>query len=182
MRRQDPLRLRRLGLTLVLAAVASTAVAHAQGAAPKVAVIDSDRIVAESTRGKQALERLKQVQDEKLAQARAMQNEINELRKRIEEGKLSLAPERLVQMNTELEDKVLGFRRFQDDADRELSKLRDENLAIIEKDVLEVINAIGREGGYTLVFNKFRSGLVYADDAVDITDEVIQRFNAARPG
>jgi Skp family chaperone for outer membrane proteins len=29
----------------------------------------------------------------------------------------------------------------------------------------------------TLIFNKFQSGLVYADETIDITDEVIQRFN-----
>ena len=33
--------------------------------------------------------------------------------------------------------------------------------------------------GLALIFNKFESGLVYASDAVEITDTVIQRFNAA---
>ena len=31
----------------------------------------------------------------------------------------------------------------------------------------------------TMIFNKFQSGLVYADEAVDITDDVIRRFNTA---
>jgi hypothetical protein len=33
--------------------------------------------------------------------------------------------------------------------------------------------------GLALIFNKFESGLVYASEAVEITDTVIQRFNAA---
>jgi outer membrane protein len=40
-----------------------------------------------------------------------------------------------------------------------------------------VIDAVGQERGLTLIFNKFQSGLVYADEAVDITDDVIRRFN-----
>ena len=43
-----------------------------------------------------------------------------------------------------------------------------------------VADQIGAERGYTLIFNKFQSGLVYADDAVDITDDVIQRFNTTQ--
>ena len=41
------------------------------------------------------------------------------------------------------------------------------------------INAVGREFGYAMIFNKYQSGLVYADDAIDVTNLVIERFNAA---
>ena len=44
---------------------------------------------------------------------------------------------------------------------------------------MPIIDQIGKEQGLTLIFNKFQSGLVYADDTVDITDEVIRRFNTA---
>jgi Skp family chaperone for outer membrane proteins len=33
--------------------------------------------------------------------------------------------------------------------------------------------------GFTLIFNKFQGALVYADDSVDITDQVIERFDAS---
>ncbi len=33
--------------------------------------------------------------------------------------------------------------------------------------------------GYTLIFRKFESGLIYADEAVDITKLVITRLDAA---
>ena len=41
------------------------------------------------------------------------------------------------------------------------------------------MDALGKEMGLALIFNKFESGLVYASEAVEITDTVIQRFNAA---
>ena len=43
-----------------------------------------------------------------------------------------------------------------------------------------MINEIGAERGFTLIFNKFQSGLVYADDGVYITDDVIRRFNTTQ--
>lgn len=149
----------------------------------KVAIIDSDRIVSDSTRGKAALERLKTLQEQKVAEGRRLQQEITDLRKRIDEGRLSLAPDKLEELRRQLQEKGIAFERFQTDASRQLEEERETALAAIEKDVLVVIDAIGKEQGYTFIFNKFRSGLVFADDATDITAQVIQRFDAsgARP-
>ena len=35
---------------------------------------------------------------------------------------------------------------------------------------MPVINQVGKELGYTLIFRKFESGLIYADEAIDITE------------
>ncbi len=144
----------------------------------KIAVIESERIVTESKEGQQALEQLKQAREQKMAEGRALQDEINELRKRLDEGGNALSEDRQAELRKEYEDKIIAIRRFQDDADRDLAKVRDATLSKIEKEVLEVIDQIGDEGGYTIILNKFQSGLVYADEAIDITDEVIERFNA----
>jgi outer membrane protein len=170
---------RAVGATLLFAivgAVFSVVPAVAQG--QKIAVIDSDRIVMESKRGKAALETIKARQDEKLAEGRAMQQALADLAKRLDEGAQSLSPDRLAEMKKDYEAKAVALRRFQEDADSELNKLRDEALAGIEKDVIGIIDGIGKEGGYSLIFNKFRSGLLFAEDSVDITADVIQRFDA----
>jgi hypothetical protein len=44
---------------------------------------------------------------------------------------------------------------------------------------MPVINQVGKELGYTLIFRKFESGLIYADEAVDITASIIQRLDGA---
>ena len=36
--------------------------------------------------------------------------------------------------------------------------------------------------GYTMIFRKFESGLIYADEAIDITNVVIQRMDTAAQG
>ena len=70
------------------------------------------------------------------------------------------------------------MRRFQDDANRELTKRRDEVLAAVDQKVMPIINQYGQANGYDLIFRKFESGLIYAADAVDITDEVIAALDA----
>ncbi|MDX1632290.1 MAG: OmpH family outer membrane protein [Thermoanaerobaculia bacterium] len=168
-------------LALVVAggiAVGSATAQEVPTGSPKIAVIESERIVAESAEGRAALESLRQLRDQKMQEGQQLQQEIVTLRQRLDEAGNALSQEKQAELRQELEDKTIALRRFQDDADRELAKERDETLAKIEKEVLEVIHEIGREGGYTIIMNKYQSGLVYADDAIDITDRVIERFNA----
>ncbi|MET0620025.1 MAG: OmpH family outer membrane protein, partial [Thermoanaerobaculia bacterium] len=75
------------------------------------------------------------------------------------------------------QEKAIAFKRFQDDATRELDTAQKKELGELERRVFPVINQVGKDKGYTMIFNKFQAGLLYADDAVDLTDEVLKVFN-----
>ena len=121
-----------------------------------------------------SLERLKE-------RIQGKQQEIKDLQAKLTDGRMSLAQDKLSEMEKQLEDKVISLRRFQEDANSELTKKRDQVLAQIDQKVMPVINQIGKEMGYTLIFRKCESGLIYADEAVDITASVIQRLDGAAP-
>lgn len=165
-----------LALLAVLAAPAA-----AQQAAPnlKIGVIDPERIVAESARGKLAVERLNKERDQRLAEGNRMRQEITDLQKRMNDGRLSLGQDKLKQLNDEIEEKTIAIQRYGENAQREMQKLEQEIMDPIEEQILRVINQVGAEQGYTLIFKKFQSGLVYASETVDLTPVVIQRFDAA---
>jgi outer membrane protein len=168
-----------LGLAL---AAALTVPFAAQAQAPaglKIAVIDTERVLLASETGKKALGDLKKLQEAKESELKARQQEIQELQTKVQDGRLSLAKDKLSDMEKQLEDKVIALRRLQDDATRELNKKRDDVLAQIDQKVMPVINQVGKELGYTMIFRKFESGLIYADDSIDITNQVIQRLDGA---
>jgi len=176
-------RLTKMAIAPVVALIAlAGAPALAQSASVKVAVIDVERILIESSRGKAALDEIETLRKQKQAEGETLQKDIVDLRQRLSEGRLSLSEDKINELQKQLEDKTIALKRFQDDANRELSKKRDQVLKTIEDSVFPVINQIGKEQGYTLIFNKFSSGLVYADEAVDITDEVITRYNQGNGG
>jgi outer membrane protein len=181
---------------LCLVSLAGAGRALAQGAAPaagarpaaapagpiKIAVINTEQILLESQTGKKALADLKKVQDQKEAELNAKQEEIKALQAKIDSGRLSLAQDKLADLEKQLEDKVIAGRRLQDDASRDLNKRKDDVLGGIDQRVMPVINQLGKELGFTLIFRKFESGLIYADEAIDITPMVIQRLDSATPG
>ncbi len=170
----------RAALAAVLLCAAGAAPAVAQGL--KVAVINTEQVLLESETGKAALAELRTLREAKEAEGNALQDEVEQIRTRLSEGRLSLAEDKIAELERQLEERGIALRRFQDDANRELNKRRDEILAAIDKKVLPIINQVGEEQGYSLIFRKFESGLVFASDEIDITGEIVRRLDAGAGG
>ena len=166
-------------IVFALAAMVSVPL-FAQAPPARVAVINVQKVLQESTAGKAALEGLKKVQDQKASQAKKMQDDLNSIEGQINSKQLSLSQDKLADLNKQYTDKKVALQRYAQDADRELQEARDRSLADLEQKIMPVIQDLGKEMGFAVIFNKFESGLVYASDAVDITDTVIKRFNDAQ--
>jgi outer membrane protein len=172
-----------LGLALVTPAAPAVAQAAAAPAGvPRIAVIDTEKILLSSAAGKKAVADLKKLQDQREKELVGKAQELKDLQAKINDGRLSLAQDKLADLSKQYEEKEISLKRAQDDATRELNKKRDEMLAQIDERVMPVINQVGKDLGYTLIFRKFESGLIYADEAVDITSVVVQRLDTAAQG
>ena len=160
-----------------IAVAALAAPMFAQSAPGRVAVIDVQKVLTQSTAGKAAYDKLKKMQDERVERARAMDEELRKLDADIAAKRISLSEDKLTEMQKQLADKRIAMQRYAQDAEREMGEARDRELQALEARIKPVIDGIGKEMGLAAIFNKFESGLVYASDAIDITDTVIKRFN-----
>ena len=167
---------------LVSMAVAALAIpALAQSSAPaRVAVIDVNKVLSSSTAGKVAAAKLKQLQEDKMARAQKLDEEIKTLDNDINTKKISLSEEKLTDMAKQLSDKKIAMQRFAQDADRELGEAQNKLMLDINNKIMPLVDQVGKEMGLAAIFNKFESGLIYASEAIDITDVVIKRFNDAQ--
>ncbi len=170
-----------LAALAVAAAVAAGQPAAGQtptGQSVKMGVIDVEKILTESASGKVVIATLEQFQKQKASELEAQKARYTELRGRFTEGRLSLAEDKLAEMQKQLEDLETELRRSTEDAQREFQKKQETAFGEVERKVMPIIAQVGEELGYTMIFNKFQSGLVYADDSLDITGEVIKRFDS----
>ena len=175
MKRTFPLALAlALGLVLVLGAVP----AAAQTAGQKIGVIEVQRIVQESAVGKESLARVQKAQASKQEELTRRQKELRDLEQKIQEQGKSLSEEAVDKAQKDYQAKAIDLKRFQDDASRELEELQRKELGELEKRVMPVIDMVAKENGYQLLFNKFQSGLLFADAGIDLTETVIQKFNS----
>jgi outer membrane protein len=165
-----------------VAVAALAAPMFAQAPSQRLAVIDVQKVLTQSTAGKAAYDKLKKMQDDRVEKAKQMDDELRKLDADINTKKLSLSEDKITDMQKQLADKRISMQRYAQDADREIGEARDRELQALEAKIKPVIDGIGKEMGIAVIFNKFESGLVYASDAIDITDAVVKRFNEAQGG
>jgi len=163
----------------VLAGGASAQTASATTPAGKIGVIEVQKIVQESAIGKESLARVQKIQQAKQEDLAKRQKELRDMEQKIQDQGKALSEDAMEKLQKDYQAKALDLKRFQDDAQREMEESQRKELGELEKRIMPVINEVAREQGYTLVFNKFNSGLLFADDkSVDLTEAVITKFNS----
>ena len=102
-----------LGIGMALIAGQISAQPSDASGTPRVGVIDVQRLVLESAKGQAVLEKLRNLTEQKQAEADAIQQAVQDLQTRVEAGRASLSEERLAEVEKELEDKILSnFEKF----------------------------------------------------------------------
>jgi outer membrane protein len=163
----------------VIAGGASAQTAPVTATGGKIGVIEVQKIVQESAIGKESLARVQKLQQAKQEDLGKRQKELRDMEQKIQDQGKSLSEDAMEKLQKDYQAKALDLKRFQDDAQRELEESQRKELGELEKRIMPVITEVAREQGYALVFNKFNSGLLFADDkAVDLTDAVITKFNS----
>lgn len=171
-------------LLLSAAALAATAMpAGAQGAPSpaevRIAVVDMDRVMAESEMGKVEQAGIDKLKVDRTALINAKQKEIDSLEEQIRNASLSWSDEKREEQSRQFEMKRVEIRRLNEDATRDVQAEFNRAMTKLQKAALGVTAAIGREKGYTLVLEKNTVPVLYASDAIEITTDVIQRLNVA---
>ena len=163
---------------LAILALSCIQPARAEVPPARVAVIDYDRALLESEPGKKMIAPMDTLMKQKKAESQPMEEELKKLRAKAAELANSASEQQLATLQRQFNDKMEALRRFEADANRDLDKQRADSIGQFNKLSLPLIQSLGKELGYTMIFQKQSSGLIYLDPRADITDQLIQRLNA----
>lgn len=165
-----------------------------QAPALKVGIVDLDRALKESVAGKQALQTLKQFRDK-------VMKEIND-KKRVKEQRETTLRDLQTELTTqsvvlsepakrekeeayrrqvrELRRYIDDSNRFIEESERDLREREAELTSRLLRDLLDIIKTIGKEESFTIIFEKNERFLLFAADAIDLTEKIIKRFDTAK--
>lgn len=143
----------------------------------KVGVVDVGKLLEESGPGRKRVEDLKVLRLDQNERSAALASELEKIKTQLSEERLSLAADQLAQLQKTAEDKQIELDRYTVDATREFEANQKRMLQDIEAMLKPIIDAVGAEQGYAMIFRKYDSGLIYMSDAVDITGVVMERLN-----
>ena len=171
-----PTRLLLVGLLLAVPSALA-----AQSAEPtRVAVIDIDRVAQESTRGQAMFTELQTMQEEILRGRQQREQELRDLNNRAQSQLLSA--EARADLTRDIERKNTDLQRWLEDQQRAFNERQTNGFSALEADLGPVVEEVAREQNIQLIL-RVTPGLTFImDPALDISAEVITRFNALSDG
>ena len=161
--------------------LASPAVAAAQGAEPtRVAVIDIDRIAQESAKGQAMFTELQGMQEEILRGRQAREQEIRDLTNRA--GSQLLSQEARADLTRDIERKQTDLQRWLEDQQREFNDKQTTGFQSLEQELGPVVEEVRPRTQHPAHPPRYARTHFIMDPVLDISGEVITRFNALNEG
>lgn len=154
----------------------------ASASAEKIGFVDMQAVIAKSEAGSKAMEQLKNQFKGMKDNLDAQKKSLDSLREELQKQSMMLSQEAKLDKETQYKRKVRDFQDMGQNYQRKLQQA-EQNLSkpIIEK-LLAVIEDYGKKNGYSAIFDKQASGLVYLQDNVDLTNTIIAELNKAMRG
>jgi outer membrane protein len=143
----------------------------------KIAYIDIQRIAANSAEGKASTTRVKGLQEKKLAELAAKNKQVEAAQAKTNQGVLS--EEARAAAAKEVERLNVEIQRMQQDAEAEMNDLQQNLQMEFQRKLGPVIQQVAVEKGLQVLLSRADAGIVWAEPGIDLTDEVIKRFDAA---
>ncbi len=163
-------------LILFLTLLGLPQVVRAQG---KVGVINMNAAIAGTGEGKQAIEDLKKKYAPKQQELERLQQEIQADQDQLNKPGLSDDDQR--RLSREVEEKQKDYKRWSDDAQSDLTADRDEAVNRIGKKMEVIIGDYAQKNGFSLVIDAIQVPIFFAAKEIDITAEIMKRYDAANP-
>ena len=143
----------------------------------KVAFINIPRIASESAEGKASTARVNALRDKKVAELGAKNKQVETAQQKLSSGGL-LSEEARAATQKEIDKLNVEIQRMQQDAEAEMQDLQQQLQLDFQRKLSPVISQIAVEKGLHMLLST-DAGLVWAEPGLDLTNEVIRRFDAA---
>ena len=145
----------------------------------KIAFVVLQRVVAESTDGKQASAKVQALQQRKVGELNERQKTAQSLQEKLDKSGAVMSEAARVDLTKQVERANVDMQRATQDAQAEVQELQQQLQEEFQRRIAPIIEAVGKERGLHYIFNGPDSGLVWADAALDITADVVKKFDAS---
>ncbi len=145
----------------------------------KVAFINSQNILAETPGAAEAQAQFDQDMQEYRNEVQQMASELEALVQQYEQQQAMLSPSAKQQREADIRTKQEAYQQRLAAIDERAGQRQQELVQPVMDKINQMIEQIRAEGSYALILDVAAGGVVAADPALDLTQEVIRRLQAA---
>lgn len=162
----------------VLGLVAALGIAaEARAEELKIGVVDLDQALNATEEGKSAREELERKQREARSKVQPMVERFETLQQEIQGKRFVLSEQVLRERQLDLFELRNEIESQMKELEGKLKVDQERIVGPLRKKLIDIVQRIGREQGYTLIIERGTPGLLYSREALDVTDEVIAQFD-----
>jgi outer membrane protein len=139
----------------------------------KIGYVSVEKILTEAPQvdavNTQMLERFGSKKDE----LRELEKEIKTMQENYKRNELVMTEDKLNELKSRIIGKMQAFKQKEVTLSQEVTTMRSQELAVLQRSIREIIQNIAKSGNYDLVLSE---GVVFADDSLDITEKVLSKM------
>lgn len=143
----------------------------------KVAVVDIQRLQNQSAVFQKQRAKLKNKFDLMQKKLKDEEQAIRKLEEDFNKQSMMLSLDAKEDKKREVERKKRHFKYLYEDYTQEMKDAEQEATKRVGKELEKIVQKIAAEKGYILIFERRTIGLIYFDDAIDITDQVTKAYD-----
>lgn len=168
-------------LIAALALVLGAQTARAEDAV-KLGYVDMQRALLEVEDGRRAREELKKALEKKQKELDERQQELMKAGEDLKKKRTLLPEETRMQKENELQEGLAKLQQALMRNQQELQQKEQEVLAPIVDRMQKIVGQIAQAEDLTMVLDRNQAGIIFGKPHLDLTNEVIRRYNAGNKG
>ncbi len=146
----------------------------------KIGIVDIDQAISSTEEGKAAREEFARKQREAESKVQPMIERYQQLEEDLKAKKFVLSDEALFQKQLDLVEMRNEIQAKMKELEGQLQVDQRRLEAPLTQKLVEIITKTGRDQGFTLILRRGTPGILYTREALDITDLVIEKYNASK--
>ena len=171
---------RAFGKILLLAAAFILLAAGGVRADVKVGVVDLMKVLNESDSGKKAKSNLETLIKSKQSVLDEKGKEIEKLKADLEKQSSVLSADAKKSKEEDLEKLLREYQRLVGDSQSEVKKKESEFTGGILKEIRAIVDKMGEDGGYTIIFENADGLVLFSKKDINLTEVVIKKYNESK--
>lgn len=146
----------------------------------KIGYIDLQKIIEQSTKGRELRDRVQQLRKEKEKILSAKQEELMKMRQDFQQKAMTLSDRARLDKEQELRQKELEFQNLSESFRQEVLMEGKKLQMLMFKELAEIVQKIGQQEGFTMIIDK--DATLYVSESIDITDKVLKLYDSSGTG
>jgi outer membrane protein len=145
----------------------------------RIAYINIQRIANESAEGKAATSKVQALNQKKVQELNERNKALQADQQKLQSGGSVMSETARAELEKKIERQQVEIQRMTQDAQQEVQELQQELQNDFQRKLMPIVQQVAQDKGLHMLFSAADSGIVWADSGLDITTEVIKRFDGS---